>query len=298
LQEFINGKYLNGYSKNHLTNISSVLSGSLKYAVHPCNFMKDNPMQYVKNPKYEHSKAETNLKIITNDEFNMIINRFPPGSNFYIPIMIGYYGGLRIGEVMGLTWDDIDLDNGTIDINKIIYKRGREWHFGSTKTKTSVRNIKIGTTLNNALKKHNVWQSENRLKYGGHYIQQYTVNEVEESEKLRMIVSLSDNIHNLTNTVNMVCTKENGCMITPESFKYASRVIHYSLGIVFSFHSLRHTHATMLIENGANVKYVQVRLGHTNIETTLGTYTHVTKKMAEQTVDIFESATNKKLIIK
>ncbi len=54
----------------------------------------------------------------------------------------------------------------------------------------------------------------------------------------------------------------------------------------------------MLIENGANVKDVQVRLSHTNIETTLGTYTHATKKMSEQTVDIFESATKEKLIIK
>ncbi len=54
-------------------------------------------------------------------------------------------------------------------------------------------------------------------------------------------------------------------------------------------HSLRHTHATILIENGANVKDVQARLGHKHIETTLGTYTHPTEKMSDQSVDIFES---------
>ncbi|WP_420372064.1 tyrosine-type recombinase/integrase [Metaclostridioides mangenotii] len=54
------------------------------------------------------------------------------------------------------------------------------------------------------------------------------------------------------------------------------------MGIIFNFHSLRHTHATTLIENGANIKDVQARLGHNNIETTLGTYTHATTKMAEQ----------------
>jgi hypothetical protein len=59
LQEFINQKYLSGYSKNHLTNMITVLSGSFKYAVHPCKFIKENPMQYVKHPKYEHSKKDT-----------------------------------------------------------------------------------------------------------------------------------------------------------------------------------------------------------------------------------------------
>jgi len=77
-------------------------------------------------------------------------------------------------------------------------------------------------------------------------------------------------------------------MITPDSFKYASRVIHYSLCLLFNFNSLRHTHATTLIENGANIKDVQTRLRHANIETTLGTYTHSTEKMAERSVDIFE----------
>lgn len=298
LQEFVNSKFLNGYSKNHLTNITSVLSGSLKYAVHPCNFLKDNPMQYVKNPKYEHSRTETNLKIITIEDFNTIINRFSPGSSFYIPIIIGYYTGLRIGEVMGLTWKDIDLEKGTLDVNKIIYKRNKDWYFGSTKTKTSIRNIKIGTTLINALKKHKVWQSENCLKYGKHYIKHYEIDEIEENEQLKRIVSVSANIPNVGKTINMICTNENGKIVTPDSFKYASRVIHYSLGIIFNFHSLRHTHATTLIENGANIKDVQARLGHNNIETTLGTYTHATTKMAEQSVDIFENAVSKIPIIK
>jgi integrase len=53
-------------------------------------------------------------------------------------------------------------------------------------------------------------------------------------------------------------------------------VIHYELGITFNFHSLRHTHATTLIKNGAKIKDVQERLGHANTETTLDTYTHST----------------------
>ena len=79
-----------------------------------------------------------------------------------------------------------------------------------------------------------------------------------------------------------------------DSFKYCSRVIHNELQLAFDYHSLRHTHATMLIEAGANVKNVQARLGHSNIQTTLQTYVHDTEKMAEQSVEIFEKITQAK----
>lgn len=67
-------------------------------------------------------------------------------------------------------------------------------------------------------------------------------------------------------------------------------MIHKELQLAFDYHSLRHTHATILIESGADVKDVQARLGHNNIQTTLQTYVHDTEKMAERSVDIFETA--------
>lgn len=83
----------------------------------------------------------------------------------------------------------------------------------------------------------------------------------------------------------MVCTKENGTITTPGAFRYASRVINYELSIAFNFHTLIiYTHATKLIENGTNIKDVQYRLDHTNIQTTLNTYTHATKNMSNQSI--------------
>lgn len=293
LQQLINDKYLIGFSKNHLVNLMTILSGSIKYAVHPCKFIKENPMQYVKYPRYEHTKEELDHKIITNDDFNQIIERFPFGTPFYLPLMIGYHTGLRIGEVLGLTWNDIDLENKTLTVDHILYKRSPHWYFGTPKTKSSFRTIKIGKTLLDALKKQKKFQLENRMKYGQHFIQQYEVEEIEGKEKLRRIHSLPVSIDpGVMQPLNIVCTKESGEIVTHDTFRYCSRVIHYSLGILFNFHSLRHTHATTLIENGANIKDVQARLGHANIETTLGTYTHATEKMAEQSVDIFEKAVN------
>lgn len=288
LQQFINEKYLTGLSKNHLSNIMSVVSSALNYAVYPYEFIKSNPMQYVKYPKYEHTRAETNRRVISIEEIEKITERFPQGSSFYIPIVIGYHTGCRIGEVLALTWADIDLENSTIDINKNLYKRKPDFCFGSTKTKSSVRTIKIGKTLLDILKKHQIWQKENRLKYGEHYIAQYEKVETVKNETIRRVYSLPLGAGSALPALDMVCTKECGDLVTHDTFRYASRVINYSLGIPFHFHSLRHTHATMLLENHANVKDVQVRLGHADIETTLGTYTHATEKMSDQTVDIFE----------
>ena len=77
-----------------------------------------------------------------------------------------------------------------------------------------------------------------------------------------------------------------------DSPKYAFKVIHYELGINSRFHDFRDTHATRLIENGADIKAVSKRLGHSTIQTTYNIYVRVTEKMENDTVDKFEEYTN------
>ena len=91
-------------------------------------------------------------------------------------------------------------------------------------------------------------------------------------------------------TTRMIFRNENGSYSNTDSFKYASRVIHNKLGFKeFDFHSLRHTHATMLIEAGVSPKTVQERLGHEKIETTFNRYVHNTEKMQNNAVEIFDN---------
>lgn len=284
LQQFMNEKSNHGFSKSYLVNMLTVLSGSFKAAVYPYEFIRDNPMQYVKLPKNNNRKYDTDRKVITSDEFKKIIERFPEGNTFHIPLLIAYHTGVRIGECCALTWDDVDLDNGTISVNKIILKKEKkQWYFGTTKTESSVRTIPIGSTLVNILKRHRKWQLENRLKYGQYYYNYYVTNDdrVYGSDGLTDFKSTDQPVH-------FVCTAESGKLVTPDTVKYCSRVINYELLIQFNFHALRHTHATLLIENGANMKDVQERLGHSRLATTMDTYTHVTEKMSNDTVEIFE----------
>ena len=234
-------------------------------AVYPYKLIKENPMTYVTMPKYNNiNNSQDDLKILSLENFKKIIDRFPEGSNFYIPLQIAFNTGMRAAEVCGLTWDCIDLKNNSITIEKIIIYKNKEWVFETPKTKSSNRTILIGNTLVNILKHHKKHQYENKLKYGTFYT-----------------------------SSNFVCTKENGKLLTTNSLKYLSRVVNYELQIPFNFHSLRHTHATMLLEAGANIKDIQQRLGHSKISTTMDTYSHVTNTLKLDSVNRFENIISK-----
>lgn len=308
LQEYANQLKMNGFSKSHMVGILTVFQSALDYAVEPLHYIAFNPMKQVKFPKIERKPRER--IILTLDEWNRIIKRFPNESRFYIPLMIGFYTGLRISESFGLTWDDIDLDKKTLtvskqivkrnfgaDVRKVVEKKGKKelkssWYFTTPKY-NSFRTIKIGDTLCEALRIEKTKQIANELKYGEFYTVHVLKKEIDEKgNDMSRIVPVQKCLESQLPRVKMVCIAENGEYTSTDSFKYASRVIHKELLLAFDYHSLRHTHATLLIESGANVKSVQTRLGHSNITTTLQTYVHDTEKMADQSVDIFEKIVN------
>ncbi|HIF1448939.1 TPA: tyrosine-type recombinase/integrase [Enterococcus faecium] len=261
LQNFINAEFKKGYSKKTMTITHSVLKNALNMAVYPWGLIKQNPMLYVKIPKYEaRPTTKKDLKIISLEDFDHMLEITPEGHPFYIPLNIGFYTGMRVGEVCGLTWDDVDFSNGTITVEKQMVKNDGAWVYGTPKTSSSNRTIFIGQTLLAILKKHKKQQLENRMKYGKLYIDS-----------------------------NAVCTKEDGELVTPSVVKWNTRRISNALSLSFNFHSLRHTHATLLLENGAKMKEISERLGHSRISITMDTYSHVTDKMRNETIDIMEN---------
>jgi integrase len=109
-----------------------------------CNYAKRN-----------EKPSDDNLKIITKDDYQNIIERFPLGDTFYLAIQIAYHTGLRSAEVCGLTLDNIDFVNKTLTVDKIYNYVGKGRNeFGPPKTTTSSRTIqrrlgysKLATTI-------------------------------------------------------------------------------------------------------------------------------------------------------
>lgn len=286
LQEHLNMLYVNNLAQSYIKNIMALISSALDYAVHPSGFIKDNPAKYIRYPKTIAKKVDTNRRVITREEFTQISNHFAPGNQYRIIFMICYYAGLRISECTGLTWDRIDLTDGTLTVDRILVKnKAKQWEFGTTKTVSSTRTIQIGETLIKELRFQKKWQLENKMKYGEYYKDYYV-------KKDNVIHGHDHTVEYLSTDepVSFVCTQENGTLINSDLARYASRIVNYKLNIQFNFHSLRHTHATILIENGANIKDVQERLGHADIHTTMNIYVHNTDKIKNETVDIFEKA--------
>lgn len=168
--------------------------------------------------------------------------------------------GMRIGEALGLTWNDVDFENSKIDINKSRNANG----LGKTKTYTSRRIISVHKNVISLLKQLKVaarFTHSTDYLFNNEYDNPYSpVNARYAFDKI--ITTINDQ-HGETTIRNI------------------------------TIHGLRHTHATFLLAEGADPKYVSERLGHKKITTTLDTYTHLLKNKEIETGDMFAEILDK-----
>lgn len=291
IQSWVDDLKVRGYSRESIRGYLGCLSSAMNYAVLPLKYIQANPCTPVKIGKMPVNKKakELNEYVCSKEDFERILHRFPQGNKYHLSFIVPYYTGTRIGETFAIDLlHDVDFEKHEISINKQIVKIGADWCFRPPKY-DSYRTLKIGSTLEKELKEAIRQRKEYHLKYGHSYLKTY----VTPDNIIRQIPA-DEETDLQYKEIMPLCTSDKGKIITPWSFPNCCvNVIRNQLGIeLFHSHCLRHTHGTILAENGVNPKTVMERLGHKDIATTLGTYTFNTDSMQKSAVDIFENAVN------
>ena len=279
-------------SKGYLRLFSAVLQGAFRFAVFPKRLITFNPMQYVvwrgKKEDYDLFSDEdgnTDSTPTLSPEQYLKLEEFlkKKDNPALLPIQIAYYTGLRIGEVCGLTWQDVNLDKQYLTVRRSMRYNGarHKTEIGATKRK-KVRTVDFCNTLAAILKAAKTEQHKNRLQYGGLYHLNYYTEVKEKDRTYYEVYSLprTDEIPEGYKEISFVCLRPDGAYESPSTVgimcRTASRKVEGLEG--FHFHQLRHTFTSNLLSNGAAPKDVQELLGLADVSTTMNIYAHATRE--------------------
>ncbi len=215
---------------------------------------------------------------------------------FICAFLTACYTGMRTGEVFALTWNDIDLENRIIKINKTVYAKDKEekgrWYLGTTKTAESHREVYICDTLYSVLSDYRELQNKYKTQYGKNY-KKYILKEVKNKYGKLVEYKIVES-NSRRNKVEIVFTRKNGTYSGTDIVRYPFKIIHHELGIDCRFYDLRGSFATISLRKGCEIKDIAEVLGHKRIETTEKYYISTISRDKEKVAKIFECEINKK----
>ncbi len=241
--------------KNILAYASAVVEYAIKLEITNVNYFKR-----VTKPKSTPKRSDRNyLDVKELKQFLAIAEK--KSLRQYTLFRLLAYSGMRIGELLALTWDDVDFTGNTISINKTQAKDEKgQTTVHDPKTKTSIRLLDMDSETMQVLRRWQVQQASYLLKRG--------INAMAGDQ--------------------LVFTNQSNDLLEPKSVRnWSKQIIKWGNLPNVTLHGFRHTHATLLFSGGASVKEVQTRLGHSKVQTTLDIYTHLTKQDQKDTIQKF-----------
>ena len=267
-------------SASTIDNIHTVLHQVLEVAVED-NYIRTNPSNKVlKELKQSHVFKTEKKRGLTMPEQQLFLNYLRNNQTYFhwYPIFAVMLGtGMRVGEVTGLRWSDIDLEKGIIDVNHtLVYYCHRQeaalngcyFNVHTPKTEAGNRRIPMIASVKEAFLIEKAAQEESGLKCTAVIDGYSNFIFVNRNGKTQHQGTLNKALRRIIRDCNdeILLTEDNPTVLLPH----------------FTCHSLRHTFSTRMCEAGINVKVIQDTLGHQDISTTMNIYTDATKEMKKE----------------
>lgn len=255
-----------GLSIKTVQNVALVLHKALDEAM-KCEYIPKNPADIATVPTYRSENHPKKEIIVLSKQAQKALMDVCDNDVYGVAIMTAMYTGVRLGELLGLKWSDINFQAKTITVSRQVNRlkdyspnakaKTRLGIQEDTKTKSSQRTISISEPLMEIL-----------LRY----------QEKQETAKKAWKKSYHD--------LGMIFAREDGYYIDPATFRdhFQKKLNEAGLGH-YTIHALRHTFATRALEAGIPIKVVSQILGHASVQITMDTYSHVLPELQSQSMN-------------
>ena len=251
-------------SPKTVKNVHGILSKAMSQAVRN-GLIKFNPCEGAVLPKV--SKKE--IRPLSNEQVKGLLELADSDEVYGILLKLIVLTGLREAEAMGLTWDCVDFEKGTILVNKQLQKRPKS----------------AGGMVFSSLK-----NGKPRLLRPAPYVMQLLRQRQEQQRKQRLEAGEAwEEWHDAQVKGSLVFTTLTGSYLSPQTVYNHFKVMAAKLGVPNArVHDLRHTFAVLSLENGDDIKTVQGNLGHATAAFTLDVYGHVSDSMQKASAERME----------
>ena len=252
IQKMINTKTRAGLNPKTVKDIAGLASKIFKTA-----YMEElidvNPCTRLRTPK----ASESEIHPLAQEEIPAFLDAIED-QRFRNAMAIQLFGGLREGELLGLSWDNVDVKNGILRIAQQVQKHGKDWVILPATKNSRIRTVQLPDIAIPYLRDEQLRQMKNRLAHASFW----------------------------SNEDDLVFTNEIGELIHTNVYYKDFKAVAASIGRPdLRPHDLRHTAATIAIASGADIKSVQDLLGHATASFTLNVYAHSSEIMRKDTAN-------------
>lgn len=248
IQKYVDKKVKEGLSsasiKKHMVVLNGVFETAIDFgdiAINPCSRVKLPKARRKEGHAYSPEQA---IKLLASIE----------GASIEPAVMLALFLGLRRSEALGLRWKDVDFENNVVRVRNTVVKMYTIVEDEQTKSRASKRDLYLMPVLREYLQRWRGRQEQMKALYGKQY--------ADDGGEV---------VH--------ICTWPDGRPLSPDYLTRAFPNFLKKNGLPrITFHELRHTCGSLLVNAGRNIKEVQEYLGHEDVSTTLGIYTHLSAK--------------------